>query len=87
MHLYGIERTKDDIALSGCRVVCHDRGISRSIEVPRVNIDGVSSPFQAVASQENAAIVFDHALAVAVDIVQGQRHTHAQHLALLGSSA
>ena len=85
--LYGIERTKDDAALSGSRITCQDSGISRSIEVPGVDVDGVACPFQAVASQENATVVFDHTLTVAVDIVKWQCHAHAQHLTLLGRRA
>ena len=77
LHLLGVERSEDDVALAG--FVLDERLANVGVDgyVPRADVGRDAGPPQAVASHEDAAIVLHHAASVAIDIVQGKHHAHA----------
>ena len=87
-HLRGVERSEDDVA--GVGVLLDERFANVGIDghVPREDFRGNALSAQAVAGHQQAAVVFHHAPSVAIDIVQGQHHAHANrpllHVAAVG---
>ena len=74
----GVERTEDDVALGGLGIARKLRDVVVDGYVPGVHIDVVSGALQAVAAHEQATVILRHAAAIAVDVVQGEHHTHTQ---------
>ena len=76
LHLLRVERTEDDVALAGTVLQEGLANIGVDGNIPGSDVGGDAGASEAVAGQEHAAIVFHHAAAVAVDIMQGQHHSH-----------
>ena len=77
VHLLGIERSDDEVAAGCVGVGQHLINIVVLGRVPGVHVDGDALLLQAVAGHEHATVVFRHAPAVAVDVVQRQHHAQA----------
>ena len=79
-YLSRIEGTDDEVA--GCygRILEHFADIAILGRVPRMDVDGESAFLQTVAGHQHAAVVFHHASAVAIVVVQRQHDTQSQGL-------
>ncbi len=88
LHLLGVQRP--DYQVAPCRVLVPKRlgnvGILR--HVPRPYVHRYAVLLQTVAGHEHSAIVFHHALSVAIHIMQRQHHAHTYlplpHVHILG---
>ena len=74
LHLFGIERSENDIALSSGRVFQNLGHISILGGIPSMNVNRQTRLLQTVAGHQDTTVVLYHPLSVAVDIVQGQHH-------------
>ena len=90
LHLLGVQRTDDEVAVSSGRVFQRLADIAVLSHIPRPYAGRHAGSPQAVAGHQHTTVILQHALAVAVLRVQGQHDTHANlalahvHLGRLG---
>ncbi len=77
LHLLRVQRTDNDVTVGSTRVAEHLADVTVLCQVPGTDVGRYTIQFQTVAGHQHAAIVFHHAFAVTIDVVQGQHDTHS----------
>ena len=76
IHLLGVKRTEDDVALLGTFLQKCLTDISIDVHVPGTDIGRDTLFLQVVTRHENTAVELHHATTVTIYIMQGQHDTH-----------